>query len=712
MRCRRASPLLVAGLLCGESGLASTAAETDTAPRRLALIVAIQDYPEEGMEFADRLRGPRNDADLISDMLTRDFRFQDDEIRILRDEQATHEAIVRAFHDRLIVPAKEQTEVVFWFTGHGSRVPDESGDPEAEPDGMDTTLIAFDSRVGGRDGDYDITDDELSSLIMALTERTGRILVVTDSCHSGGASRGASRAPVRALPDGERAHDFDAIREFWPEEVEFLDDHEGRPDPTRYVHVAASAAHQRAREYHLTHAWGDEKTWYGALTLFLVSEMRYTPGATSYRKVCEMVRRRIAVSIADQAVQFEGDLDRKLFSDRFDPRPAGYPAHVEDGRIVLEAGYLHGLRRESELRVMAVTGEALGRATVSALEAVSARAAWQTGTPLPATSLALRAVETSRPVGWERLPLRIENPVLSAAARRLSGSRLEPAAERAGAYRLVVEPKDATPDQPARVRLFDADDLRLWPADRDDFPREDWLTRFEEQFPGVLEAEQKYRAVLELSRHPGALPLVARFEELDLADLRDGLERSDGTRRPLPDSVPPLRRAEVGAARGGMRDRSSEHAYSTSMKDEAAGEQNRGVRLDILNAGSDPVHIAVLSVMEDRKIRVVYPGSAASSRALAPGSTRKAYVRLDPHRLVELDRPIRDRYLVIATREPGDYHQLNQPPTRSALRLDPGGIPPLIESALRGSVTRGAAVPVEVTAGYGITALDLWVSRN
>ncbi len=58
------------------------------------------------------------------------------------------------------------------FAGHGSQIPDENGDEE---DGFDETWVAYDRMI---------VDDELFFLWSRFKPRT-RILVISDSCHSG-----------------------------------------------------------------------------------------------------------------------------------------------------------------------------------------------------------------------------------------------------------------------------------------------------------------------------------------------------------------------------------------------------------------------------------------------------------------------------------------------------------------------------------------------
>ena len=78
--------------------------------------------------------------------------------------------------------------VVIQYSEHGSYVPDDNGD---EPDGNDGCLCPYDINANGP-----ITDDELFDMYSA--KKTGvKLLVISDSCHSGSNAR---FAPITTPP--------------------------------------------------------------------------------------------------------------------------------------------------------------------------------------------------------------------------------------------------------------------------------------------------------------------------------------------------------------------------------------------------------------------------------------------------------------------------------------------------------------------------------
>lgn len=141
---------------------------------RQALCVGINDYPGTGSDLA----GCVNDAnDRTAALKKRGFA-----VTTLLDRKAGRPSLVAAIR-RLVAQAKPGETVVFTYAGHGSFVPDLDGD---EPDGTDECLCPWDvARLGAKGP---ITDDELHAIYS--TKAAGvRLIVISDSCHSGSVAR-------------------------------------------------------------------------------------------------------------------------------------------------------------------------------------------------------------------------------------------------------------------------------------------------------------------------------------------------------------------------------------------------------------------------------------------------------------------------------------------------------------------------------------------
>lgn len=126
------------------------------------------------------------------------------ELALLKSPDATRGAVIEAIED---AAARLKAGDVFLFTyaGHGSQMPDFNRDEENN-DGLDETMCLFDAML---------VDDELYHLWGKFHEDV-RVLVVSDSCHSGSNIRvaraaAAAAAAAAAEPDRPAARLLDPI---------------------------------------------------------------------------------------------------------------------------------------------------------------------------------------------------------------------------------------------------------------------------------------------------------------------------------------------------------------------------------------------------------------------------------------------------------------------------------------------------------------------
>ena len=147
-----------------------------------ALCIGINDYPGTGSD----LSGCVNDArDWAAALTARGF-----SVTTLLDAQATKAAMVSAMGG-LISHAAPGSTVVITYSGHGTWVPDQNGD---EADGRDEGLCPWDIAQGKV-----LLDDEIAQLF--AKRPTGvRVLLISDSCHSGSVTRDANDIPAPGEP--------------------------------------------------------------------------------------------------------------------------------------------------------------------------------------------------------------------------------------------------------------------------------------------------------------------------------------------------------------------------------------------------------------------------------------------------------------------------------------------------------------------------------
>ncbi|TAH50170.1 MAG: caspase family protein [Betaproteobacteria bacterium] len=137
-----------------------------------ALCIGINDYPGTDSD----LSGCVNDArDWTATLQGRGFT-----VTTLVDAEATRAAMVSAI-GTLIRDAQPGDTIIFTYSGHGTWVEDKDGD---EPDGRDEALCPHDITRAGP-----LLDDDIR-LLFDRRAAGVRLLLISDSCHSGSVTRG------------------------------------------------------------------------------------------------------------------------------------------------------------------------------------------------------------------------------------------------------------------------------------------------------------------------------------------------------------------------------------------------------------------------------------------------------------------------------------------------------------------------------------------
>ncbi|MEO0739073.1 MAG: caspase family protein [Cyanobacteria bacterium J06649_12] len=183
--------------------------------RKVALLVGINEYPNNLS-----LLGPLTDVELQRQLLIHRFGFNDSDIHILLNQQASRRNIWGAFNEYLYEPARDGDVVILHFSGHGDRV--------RESDRMLDFLRQLDRRciVAGEclntaiathpdnTPEQDIMGHTLLLMRAALAQKTSNITFLLDCCYAGGGKRGnaimrslntslADNDNLRQIPDSE-----------------------------------------------------------------------------------------------------------------------------------------------------------------------------------------------------------------------------------------------------------------------------------------------------------------------------------------------------------------------------------------------------------------------------------------------------------------------------------------------------------------------------
>ena len=306
--------LIICGVLCFAPHSLMQKQGTTTEAPKFALLVGINTYKDFKENKIRDLKGTNNDVELMKNLLVDVYKFsyiktsEKSPVKILLNTQATQAGILAAFKNHLIANAKlykEQANVspdkgatiVFFYSGHGSKLADQNGD---ESDGVDETIVAQDSDTNGI---KDIRDDEFDKFFEELRQYTTNITFIFDSCHSGTITRGGTSKSVRRdikLPNNSRGGDAN------------LNDGMSLSRNDSYVTISGSLPTQESQEDLFVDPDTKKEQWNGALTYSLVHLLRQNPDAT-YREIMNQVQTKVVDMNRNQTPQAEGDVDRIIF---------------------------------------------------------------------------------------------------------------------------------------------------------------------------------------------------------------------------------------------------------------------------------------------------------------------------------------------------------------------------------------------------------------
>jgi hypothetical protein len=403
--------------------------------KKLALLVGIDKYKSDKIP---PLLGAVNDVSGMEHLLVGRFGFRAEEVLLLTNERATHEAIVRAFREHLIARSDARAVALFYFSGCGPRMQDVDGD---ELDGWDETVVPHDSRF---DSVFDIDDDEQGGLFAELGARTRHTTAVFDCALGIPARRVLREVVVRPAPGtgqaaappivSEIASDLepDGPRSRWlPSDV--------RQPPAKARRVGAPGGHSghasgrifASDEGEQAYEYGGGGKSYGTLSFFLREVLlRADPGAATYEDVPDLVAAEVQRVRPGQRPKLEGEgISRVVFGVESASTRRYYPASMDGLRVAIQAGRLQGLSMGSLFDVyapwtkaMVDPARAIARVRLVEVGPVESRGELVSGRFIPEAS---RAVEREHHEEGRRIKLRLDDragdpsPMLAALRARL-----------------------------------------------------------------------------------------------------------------------------------------------------------------------------------------------------------------------------------------------------------------------------------------------------
>jgi len=320
-----------------------------TKPTKLfALMIGIDDY-----RAVPKLRGCVRDVEELKALLINRFKVPAANIVTLTNAQATRQGIIDAFKKNLIENPAIQSgdQILFQYSGHGSQMT--SKDP-LEPDGLDETLVAYDSRtrLPGDGYIYDLPDKTLAALLEQLAKVKGNnITIILDCCHSGSGTReiklNTRRAPIDLTPAPDDL-DADIRNQTGTRQADRKPSPSGWDDTlSNHVLLAGCRDAEESNEHRVSANYVQ-----GAMTYFLLQALSNLAPNSTYSDVHAQVAANVNSRYRDQMPQCEGQRQRAVFGGVTLQRdPFMLVQSANGATVTLNAGLIHGLREKTVLAI-------------------------------------------------------------------------------------------------------------------------------------------------------------------------------------------------------------------------------------------------------------------------------------------------------------------------------------------------------------------------
>lgn len=261
----------------------------------------------------------------------------------------TYENMVAKFK-ALTAMAQPGDQVYIQYSGHGGRATTAFSDLKGTS-GVDEALVPLD--IGDPQAQY-LRDVELHFLIEEMVKKELRLIVVFDSCHSGGATRGIGGARKRGIsridtttrPNDSIVATPALLAAAW-QNAPGGRTRDAKPasgwllEPKGYTFFAACRANESAFEYPFN---GTESN--GALTYWMLDTLRQAGPNTTYKMLHDRILAKVHGQFEEQTPLLQGEGNLRVFgSERIPPFYAVPVLKVDSAsnRLQLNAGAVHGV---------------------------------------------------------------------------------------------------------------------------------------------------------------------------------------------------------------------------------------------------------------------------------------------------------------------------------------------------------------------------------
>lgn len=316
-----------------------------------SLLVGIDSYPTA----AACLQGCVNDITRMDEFLKLRIGESNDryESLILKNEQATRQAIIDGFRNHLS-KCTDNDIAVFYYSGHGSQQPSPPEFWHLEPDRLDETLVCYDSRT---ENGWDLADKELAQLIYEVSLKDPHILVILDSCHSGGGTRALKVEGMKArlIKKDKRERPVstflitpgqaDGLKKSYTAEITPERSGWAILPKGRHIVLSACRSNELANEAQFEGVKG------GIFSYYLLDALQRTNAFMTYRDVFQMTKNKVRSRVSLQSPQMEAqgtDWKQPFLGGSLNSNKQFFLMSHDGTNWVIDGGIIHGIERATE----------------------------------------------------------------------------------------------------------------------------------------------------------------------------------------------------------------------------------------------------------------------------------------------------------------------------------------------------------------------------
>jgi Caspase domain len=268
----------------------------------------------------------------------------------------TYENMVKAFK-HITESAESGDQVCIYYSGHGGRA--KTSHPEIKGEnGIDEGLVPTD--IGNPESNY-LRDIEIAHLLKKMVDKGLIVTMFLDSCHSGGSTRGTSKAAVRGLSTVDTTDRLkqslvasneellstwsDLFKTDRPATRNITKTSGWLPEARGYTLLAACRQHESAIEDQFPEVRSGVLTYY--LLDSLYSQRRK---GINYKMLYDIVMAKVHSRYSSQTPVLEGETDRMVFGSDYLKTESG--ANVIEvvslEQVKLNAGIAQGVGKDAQ----------------------------------------------------------------------------------------------------------------------------------------------------------------------------------------------------------------------------------------------------------------------------------------------------------------------------------------------------------------------------